>query len=78
MVDEKGEPWFVGKDVAENLGYSNTRDSLKKHVDEEDKTTVAICDTGSRKPSLLHHLLDKKPSVIWKILLYLYPKAKCL
>ena len=59
MVDEKGEPWFVGKDVAENLGYSNTRDSLKKHVDEEDKTTVAICDTGSRKPSLLHHLLDK-------------------
>lgn len=42
-----GEPWFVGKDVAEVLGYSNTRDALCKHVDEEDKTTVAIRDTGS-------------------------------
>ena len=51
MVDEKGEPWFVGKDVAKMLGYSNTRDSLKKHVDEEDKTTVAICDTGSKYKS---------------------------
>ena len=51
MVDEKGEPWFVGKDVAEKLGYSNTRDSLKKHVDEDDKTTVAICDTGSNYKS---------------------------
>ena len=47
MTNEKGETWFVGKDVAEALGYSNTRDSLKKHVDGEDKTTVAICDGGS-------------------------------
>ena len=28
------EPWFVGKDVAEVLGYSNVRDALRKHVDE--------------------------------------------
>ena len=28
-----GEPWFVGKDVAEALGYSNSRDALAKHVD---------------------------------------------
>lgn len=27
------EPWFVGKDVAEILGYSNPRDALSKHVD---------------------------------------------
>lgn len=39
-----GEPWFVGKDVAEVLGYSNTRDAIAKHVDEEDKG-VAKCDT---------------------------------
>lgn len=39
-----GEPWFVGKDVAESLGYSNTRDALAKRVDEEDKG-VANCDT---------------------------------
>ncbi|HAR3417320.1 TPA: phage antirepressor [Staphylococcus aureus] len=31
------EPYFVGKDVAEILGYSNTRDALSKHVDEDDK-----------------------------------------
>ena len=29
------EPWFVGKDVAEILGYSNPRDALSKHVDSE-------------------------------------------
>lgn len=38
------EPWFVGKDVADALGYSNTRDALSKHVDDEDKG-VANCDT---------------------------------
>lgn len=31
------EPWFVGKDVAEALGYRDTSDALRKHVDEEDK-----------------------------------------
>lgn len=34
------EPWFVGKDVAEILGYSNTRDAMRKHVDAEDKKIV--------------------------------------
>ena len=37
---------FVGKDVAAALGYSNTRDALSKHVDAEDKGTVAIRDTA--------------------------------
>ncbi|WP_273713116.1 BRO family protein [Leuconostoc mesenteroides] len=40
--------WFVGKDVAETLGYSNTRDALYKHVDKEDKNTVAIHDGITR------------------------------
>lgn len=39
-----GEPWFVGKDVAEILGYSNTRKALADHVDKEDKG-VTKCDT---------------------------------
>ena len=30
-----GEPYFVGKDVAVILGYSNPRDALAKHVDDE-------------------------------------------
>src|SRR5699024_10220107 len=33
----ESEPWFVGKDVAEALGYSDTFGALKKHVDDEDK-----------------------------------------
>ena len=45
------EPWFVGKDVAEVLGYSNTRDALNKHVDDEDKNTVAIHDGTSGNPN---------------------------
>jgi prophage antirepressor-like protein len=33
--------------VAEALGYKAARNALAQHVDEGDKTTVAICDTGS-------------------------------
>ena len=40
----KGEPWFVGKDVTDILGYKNSRDTLAKRVDTEDKG-VANCDT---------------------------------
>ena len=37
VIDQNGDPWFVGKDVAEALGYSNSRKALSDHVDEEDK-----------------------------------------
>lgn len=43
-IDIDGEPWFVGKDVAKLLGYSNTRKALTDHVDDEDKNTVTIRD----------------------------------
>lgn len=36
-IVKDGEPWFVGKDVAEILGYSNTKKALADHVDKEDK-----------------------------------------
>ena len=36
-VEIDGQPWLVGKDVARALGYSNTKDALFKHVDDEDK-----------------------------------------
>lgn len=39
-----GEPWFVGKDVAAVLGYSNPRKAMIDHVDTEDKG-VTKCDT---------------------------------
>lgn len=43
-ITVEGESYFVGKDVAEILGYSNTRKALADHVDEEDKG-VTKCDT---------------------------------
>ena len=39
-VEIDGEPWFVGKDVAVALGYSNTKDAISTHVDNEDKRII--------------------------------------
>lgn len=50
-VTINGEPWFVGKDVAEALGYSNTRDALTTHVADEDKNTVVISDGKRGNPN---------------------------
>lgn len=50
ILDENNEPWFVGKDVAEILGYANTRDALSKRVDDVDKKDgVAIHDSMGRE-----------------------------
>ena len=43
-IVKDGEPYFVGKDVAEILGYTNSRKAIGDHVDEEDKG-VTKCDT---------------------------------
>ncbi|MDY3372326.1 MAG: phage antirepressor [Terrisporobacter othiniensis] len=45
------EPWFVGKDVATALGYSNTRKALIDHIDSEDKG-VTKCDTLKGKQDM--------------------------
>ncbi|EHK2400127.1 phage antirepressor KilAC domain-containing protein [Clostridium perfringens] len=50
VLDQNGESLFVGKDVAEILGYKDTSDALKRHVDSEDKLTRCFTDSGqSRK-----------------------------
>lgn len=43
-LSKDGEPWFVGRDVAEILSYTNSRKAIGDHVDEEDKG-VTKCDT---------------------------------
>ena len=56
ILELEGKPYFVGKDVAELLGYSNTRKALSDHVDEEDKKDgVTIRDSIGReqKPVLI-------------------------
>lgn len=54
-MEINGEPWFVGKDIAAALGYSNPRDALSKHVDSDDKG-VANCDTpsGTQKMTIIN------------------------
>ncbi len=54
-VEVNGEPWFVGKDVAKVLGYIDTSDALKKHIDEEDKLSRCFADSGqSRKMYIIN------------------------
>lgn len=67
IVNDNEEPWFVGKDVATVLGYSNTRDALKSHVDEDDKAEVVIHDgsqnrrmTGINESGLYSLILGSK------------------
>jgi anti-repressor protein len=47
-----GQPYFVGKDVADILGYANTRKALIDHVDEEDKDGVTIRDAIGRNQTM--------------------------
>lgn len=49
VVEQGGEPWFIGKDVAEVLGYSNSRKAITDHVDTEDKDGVTIRDVIGRQ-----------------------------
>ena len=44
-VEINGEPWFVGKDVAEELGYAKARNAISTHVSEEDKKDAPIQGT---------------------------------
>lgn len=47
MID--GEPWFVGKDVAMALGYSDTDKAVRHFVDDEDKLTRQIGGSGQNR-----------------------------
>ena len=47
------QPYFVGKDVAETLGYTNTNKAIKDHVDEEDKLTERIVMSGQNREVIL-------------------------
>lgn len=48
-LEVDGEPYFIGKDVADILGYANGRDALSKHVGAEDKLTSQIATAGQNR-----------------------------
>lgn len=47
----ENEPWFVGKDVAEALGYKKPENAIANHVSDEDKTSTLIQGSGSNYKS---------------------------
>ncbi|HDP6187739.1 TPA: ORF6C domain-containing protein [Staphylococcus aureus] len=48
-LEVDGEPYFIGKDVVDILGYTNSRKTLSDHVDEEDKLTSRIVTSGQNR-----------------------------
>lgn len=48
-----GEPWFVGKDVADILGYQNGSRDINRHVDADDKRKEMITDGKQLKETIL-------------------------
>ena len=75
MTNEKGETFFVGKDVAEALGYNNPLKAIRDHVDNEDKglnesftpggkqKVVIINESGHHPRVLYHDGLRGRPAV---------------
>ena len=49
-LEQNNEPWFVGKDVADILGYSDTAQAVRKHIDDEDKGVVEMTTPGGKQP----------------------------
>lgn len=53
VMEQNGEPWFVGKDVADILGYQNGSRDINRHVDEEDRHKVKIFDGNQDKETII-------------------------
>ena len=55
MTNEKGEIFFVGKDVAQALGYNNPLKAIRDHVDEDDKgVNVSFTPGGKQKTTIIN------------------------
>ncbi len=52
-VEKDGEPWFVGKDVADTLGYQNGSRDINRHVDDEDRHKVMLSDGKQLKETIV-------------------------
>ena len=52
FIDKEQNIFFIGKDVAKILGYKDTNQAIRKHVDEEDKFKWAVETTGYSKKYL--------------------------
>lgn len=51
VITKDGEPWFVGKDVAEILGYKDTADAIRNHVEDDEKYLSKVGEIPTLKTS---------------------------
>lgn len=76
VITIDGEPYFVGKDVAEILGYSNASKAVMNHVDEEDKQFRMLPVSDSQNGNLVKTALINESGLYSLILLSKLPTAK--
>lgn len=53
VFERENTPWFVGKDVADILGYQNGSRDINRHVDEEDRHKVMLFDGNQDKETII-------------------------
>lgn len=72
VIEKDGEPWFVGKDVAEILEYQNGSRDINRHVDEEDRCKIMVFDGRQNKETIIVN----ESGVYSLIILSKMPEAK--
>lgn len=75
-LEINGEPWFVGKDVAEILGYSNASKAVITHVDNEDKRFEMFTAPDSQNGNLIKTAIINESGLYSLILSSKLPTAK--
>ena len=58
------EPWFIGKKIAEMLGYKDTDKAIRNHVDEEDKQIVNVSGISSSPPKRRGTSREGNPNMV--------------
>lgn len=53
VIEISGEPWFVGKDVADVLGYQNGSRDINRHVDEKDRLSHQFNGSGQKREMII-------------------------
>ena len=76
MLGDPPTPWWVAKDVCDILGYSNVTDTLNKHLDEDERSTLAIREGTSPKGGNPNMNVINESGLYCLILRSNMPKAK--
>lgn len=76
MLDENGEPWLIGKDVATALGYANPSKAVIDHVDDEDKRFEMVPVSDSQNGNLVKTAFINESGLYSLVLSSKLPTAK--